>query len=68
MLDRAASIAQQARDLCPLGIARLGEILRDPKSKDGAVIRATELLLERGYGKRRRFTRTIRDSFATCSR
>ena len=44
-------IAQRARDLGPLAIERLGEILRDPKSKDGAVIRAAELLLERGYGK-----------------
>ena len=44
-------IAQRARDLCPLAIERLGEILRDPKSKDMAVIRAAELLLERGYGK-----------------
>ena len=44
-------VAQQARDLGPLAIERLGEILRDPKSKDGAVIRAAELLLERGYGK-----------------
>ena len=44
-------IAQRARDLGPLAIDRLGEILRDPKAKDGAVIRAAELLLERGYGK-----------------
>ena len=44
-------VAQRARDLGPLAIERLGEILRDPKSKDGAVIRAAELLLERGYGK-----------------
>ena len=44
-------IAQRARDLCPLAIERLRAILRDPKSKDGSVIRAAELLLERGYGK-----------------
>ena len=47
---RASSQSVEPRP-CPLAIARLGEILRDPKSKDGAVIRATELLLERGYGK-----------------
>ena len=51
--DRAASKTSpnSARDLGPLAIEQLGEILRDPKSKDRAVIRAAELLLERGYGK-----------------
>ena len=44
-------IAQQARDLCPLALARVEQILRDPKSRDVAVIRAAELVLERGFGK-----------------
>src|SRR4249920_3822514 len=44
-------VAQHARDLCPLALERIGQILRDPMSPDTAVIRAAELVLERGYGK-----------------
>ena len=46
----ASKTSPNRRDPCPLAIERLGEILRDPKAKDGAVIRAAELLLERGFG------------------
>ena len=44
-------IQARARDLCPLAIEKLGQILLRPKASDSAVIRAAELLLERGYGK-----------------
>ena len=47
----ATSEYWHARDLCPLALERIGQILRDPMSPDTAVIRAAELVLERGYGK-----------------
>ena len=44
-------IQARARDLCPLAIEKLGQILLRPKASDSAVIRAAELPLERGYGE-----------------
>ena len=61
-------IAQRARDLCPLAIERLGEILRDRSQRTARSSAQPSSLLERGYGKAPAFHTNDRQSFATCSR
>lgn len=56
-------IQNSARALGPLAIQRLGEILADPKAKHVAVIRAAELILERGFGKPPAFSTSSPSAF-----
>ncbi len=44
-------VAALAQRYAPEAIGRLVEILRDPKTEPGVVVRAAQIILERGYGR-----------------